>query len=195
MIGYSSLGDHEMTSELRIPADPAYIVVAKRTAAAVGSVHGLGIEALDDLTIAVAQACEILIARMRRAVGPGGLIRLAFAVEQGRLEVQIRGQKGRAATRPAPVQVEAEDLVEAEARARQEARRAAVVGRLAREAEVAARHEAMRAEAAEQAAREEAAVATELALRVMGLFVDECRYKLDQRTGGLHVRLTKFCSS
>jgi hypothetical protein len=27
---------------------------------------------------------------------------------------------------------------------------------------------------------------------MMGLFVDDCRYRVDERTGGLRVRLTKY---
>jgi hypothetical protein len=34
--------------------------------------------------------------------------------------------------------------------------------------------------------------AADMALRLMGLFVDDCRYRVDQRTGGLRVRLTKY---
>ena len=49
------------TSELRIPADPSYIVVAKRAVAGFGCVAGFGVEAIDDLVIAVAQACQSAI--------------------------------------------------------------------------------------------------------------------------------------
>jgi hypothetical protein len=38
----------------------------------------------------------------------------------------------------------------------------------------------------------EAASTTDLALRLMGLFVDDSSYRLDERTGGLRVRLTKY---
>ena len=34
--------------------------------------------------------------------------------------------------------------------------------------------------------------AHELALQLMGLFVDDCRYTVDERTGGFRVRLTKY---
>ena len=45
-------------SELRLPADREHILVAKRAAGAFGSLAGFDMDAIDDLTIAVAQACE-----------------------------------------------------------------------------------------------------------------------------------------
>jgi len=43
--------------------------------------------------------------------------------------------------------------------------------------------------------RQEVAAATDLALRLMGLFVDDHSYRVDERTGGLRVRLTKYRAS
>lgn len=156
-------------SELRIPADPAYIVVAKRAAAGFGYIAGLDIEAVDDLCIAVAQACENAISCAAAVGGQGGAqIRLGFKLQDQQLEVQVRSQCGRteevagAAPQP-PVGVEPR-------------RRAAV---------------ATHAVALDEALTGEAA-ARDLALRVMGLFVDDCRYRVDERTGGLRVRLTKY---
>jgi len=34
--------------------------------------------------------------------------------------------------------------------------------------------------------------AEEMAMRIMGLFVDDFGYRMDERTGGLRVRLTKY---
>ncbi|HWF57481.1 MAG TPA: ATP-binding protein [Candidatus Dormibacteraeota bacterium] len=148
------------TSELRLPADPAYIVVAKRAASAFAAVAGFDVEAVHDLTIAVAQACENAIACALRVGGVGaGQIRLAFTVEGTRLEVQVHSSCAR---------------------------------------EVVARAAAVRAQAVAQAVereREEVAAATDLALRLMGLFVDDHSYRVDERTGGLRVRLTKYKAS
>jgi anti-sigma regulatory factor (Ser/Thr protein kinase) len=144
------------TSELRLPADPAYIVVAKRAASAFAAVAGFDVEAVHDLTIAVAQACENAITCAERVGGVGdGQIKLTFAVEGARLEVQVQSSCSR--------------QVVAQAAARQLA-------------------------AAEAAQREagELAAATDLALRLMGLFVDDHSYRLNERTGGLRVRLTKY---
>jgi anti-sigma regulatory factor (Ser/Thr protein kinase) len=147
----------ETTSELRLPADPAYIVVAKRAASAFAAVAGFDVEAVHDLTIAVAQACENAIACTVRVGGVGvGQIRLTFIVEGERLEVQVQSSCAR--------------QVVAQAAA---ARRTAVTQVVERE-------------------RQEVAAATDLALRLMGLFVDDHSYRVDERTGGLRVRLTKY---
>ena len=41
----------------------------------------------------------------------------------------------------------------------------------------------------------ELVAATDLALRLMGLFVDDSTYRVDERTGSLRVRLTKYKAS
>jgi anti-sigma regulatory factor (Ser/Thr protein kinase) len=148
------------TSELRLPADPAYIVVAKRAASAFAAVAGFDVEAVHDLTIAVAQACENAIACAVRVGGVSeGQIRLSFTVEGTRLEVQVLSSCARE-----------------------------VVARAA-----AARQLAV-AEAGDRE-HQEVADATDLALRLMGLFVDDHSYRVDERTGGLRVRLTKYRAS
>lgn len=159
-MGYFSTGMTQTTSELRLPADPAYIVVAKRAASAFAAVAGFDVEAVHDLTIAVAQACENAIACTTRVGGAGvGQIRLSFTVEAERLEVQVQSSCTR--------------QVVAEAAA---ARRRVVAQAVERE-------------------RQEVAAATDLALRLMGLFVDDHSYRVDERTGGLRVRLTKYKAS
>ncbi len=147
------------TSELRLPADPAYIVVAKRAASAFAAVAGFDVEAVHDLTIAVAQACENAVSCAVRAGGLGvGQIRLTFVVEGARLEVQVQSSCSRQAL--------------ADATAAQQ-----------------------RAAATAELERQEVADATDLALRLMGLFVDDHSYRVDERTGGLRVRLTKYKAS
>jgi anti-sigma regulatory factor (Ser/Thr protein kinase) len=145
------------TSELRIPADPSYIVVAKRAAAGFGCVAGFGVEAIDDLVIAVAQACQNAIDVAVRAGQRGrGQIRLSFKLEDRRLEVQVRGVCAREGDPDAPCGPE---IPAADPR---------------------------------RAPERVAGSQRDLALRVMGLFVDDCRYRVDERTGGLRVRLTKY---
>jgi anti-sigma regulatory factor (Ser/Thr protein kinase) len=146
------------SSELRIPADPAYIVVAKRAVAGFGCVAGFGVEAIDDLVIAVAQACQNAITVAERAGDRNrGQIRLGFKLEGRRLEVQVRSICAKEGDPDAPCGADP----------------TAAGGRLAVE-------------------RTGANDPADLALRVMGLFVDDCRYNVDQRTGGLRVRLTKY---
>jgi anti-sigma regulatory factor (Ser/Thr protein kinase) len=142
------------TSELRIPADPSYIVVAKRAVAGFGCVAGFGVEAIDDLVIAVAQACQNAISVADSASDRGrGQIRLSFKLEDRRLEVQVRSICARDGDPDAPCGPAAGTGV---------------------------------------AAEPATAAPDDLALRVMGLFVDDCRYRVDHRTGGLRVRLTKY---
>ena len=143
------------SSELRLPAERRYVLVAKRAAAGFAAVAGLDVEALDDLVIAVAQACENAIALSERVAGPGnGQIRLVFTLAGNALEVRVRSSLSRA------------------------------------ELEAAAHRQAV---AAVQAAREvRAREAEEMAMQLMGLFVDDFGYRMYERTGGLRVRLTKY---
>jgi hypothetical protein len=162
------------TSELRIPADPQYIVVAKRAAAAFGSVAGFGVEAVDELSIAIAQACENAISLAGCVMGkPGrGQVRILFKVEQeGKLDVDVRTVFGRAEEGAAEVQ-----------RAQVEVTRRAAGTPAGLAAPAPAGREALQRQLA----------SADMALRLMGLFVDDCRYRVDQRTGGLRVRLTKY---
>ena len=142
------------TSELRLPAERRYILVAKRAVAGFAAVAGLDVEALDDLVIAVAQACENVISLTERAAGPGcGHMRLIVTLADAALQVEVRSSLTRA-------ELEA-------AAARRRAAAQAVLEARAREAE-------------------------EMALKLMGLFVDDYGYRLDERTGGMRVRLTKY---
>ncbi|HEY6538424.1 MAG TPA: ATP-binding protein [Candidatus Dormibacteraeota bacterium] len=91
-------------TELRIPADPQYIVVAKRAAAGMASVAGLGLEALDELNIAIAEACEHTIRAALAAEMADAQVRINFLVQEDALRVEVRllGAKRPARTRPAP---------------------------------------------------------------------------------------------
>ena len=135
-------------TELRVPADSRYIVVAKRCASALASVAGFDVESVDELTIAVAQACENAIDCLQRAGALAGEVRLSFKLEAKSLEVTVKSTVNR-------------------------------------DAELVAR-----ARAAQEAAS--LAASTDLALRLMGLLVDDHSYRIDERTGGLRVRLTKY---
>lgn len=144
-------------TELRLPAEREYLVVAKRTAAAVGSVAGFDMDAVDELTIAVTQAFENAIACLERSGYLTGQVRMAFKQSRRGIEVYVRST-------------------------------------VSREAELAARveAEAMLVQAAAAQERKEEQAAVDLALRLMGLFVDRSSYRVDERTGGLQVRLTKY---
>ena len=147
-------------SELRLPAQRDYIVVAKRAASAFGAVAGFDMDAIDDLTIAVSQAFENACGCLERSGFLTGQVRLAFKHENDGLEVTVRSSVNRDA--------------EIEARKAMQKRELEELERLT---------------------REEQAAATELALKVMGLFVDRSSYRVDERSGNLRVRLTKYRAS
>jgi anti-sigma regulatory factor (Ser/Thr protein kinase) len=144
-------------TELRLPADRDYIVVAKRSAAAVGSVAGFDMDAIDDLTIAVAQAMENAIGCLERSGVLTGQVRIAFKLGARGLEVNVRSTVSRDTEMEAQVRAQAE-----------------------------------RARTGTELQQVEGEAAVDLALRLMGLFVDDSSYRVDERTGGLRVRLTKY---
>ena len=155
--GYASIDMGGRVTELRLPADRDYIVVAKRSAAAVGSVAGFDMDAIDDLTIAVAQAVENAIGCLERSGVLTGQVRIAFKLSARGLEVNVRSTVSRDAEMEAQVRAQAE-----------------------------------RARTGTELQQVEGEAAVDLALRLMGLFVDDSSYRVDERTGGLRVRLTKY---
>jgi anti-sigma regulatory factor (Ser/Thr protein kinase) len=144
---------------LKLPADRAYVVVAKRTAAALATVAGFDLDAVDDLTIAVSQAFENAVVCLEESGTLRGEVRCSFKLDHQGLEVTVKTAVDRHA--------------EVEARAALQ------------------RERAMQAAAIEQQTRD-MAQATDLALRLMGLFVDDSSYRRDDKTGSLRVRLTKY---
>ena len=155
--GYAPIDMGGRVTELRLPADRDYIVVAKRSAAAVGSVAGFDMDAIDDLTIAVAQAVENAIGCLERSGVLTGQVRIAFKLGARGLEVNVRSTVSRDAEMEAQVRAQAE-----------------------------------RTRTSSELQPAEGAAAVDLALRLMGLFVDDSSYRVDERTGGLRVRLTKY---
>lgn len=82
-------------AELKLLASPDFIPTAKRTAAALGSFVGFGVEDLDDLNIAVAQACDQAIEAGIEKFGDEATLKLSFwETEQG-IEVDVQALPGR----------------------------------------------------------------------------------------------------
>ena len=78
-------------TELKLPAMDDYIVVAKRAAAALGLVVGFSLQEIDDLNIAISQACENACAAAAEKWGKGnGQLKLIFKSQPRRLEVEVR---------------------------------------------------------------------------------------------------------
>ena len=181
-------------TDLRLPADRAYAVVAKRTAGAIGAVAGLGVDEVDEVTIAVAQAFDNAIRCLESSGFLTGQVRIAFKHDRRGLEVTVRSSVNREAEIAARHEAEVAARHEAEIAARHEAEIAAGHPAHHEHHEHAVEHAVVEEQAAARAHLENAA-ATDLALRLMGLLVDQSTYQVDERTGGLRVRLTKYRAS
>ena len=187
------------TVELKIPAQGPFVVVAKRAAAALGSSAGFSLEGIDDINIAVAQACEKAIAAGDRMWGPGNAsLKLTFRLVPGGMELEVKTLQAR--------EVAADDsaLAQEAVVARRDAaalRRAAQ--QLQREV-VAERQQRIRAQAESKRLRGETgrvvlqpAVGPEgvdlddVAVNMIRLFVDELRYNVDSR-GSMRMRMVKY---
>lgn len=75
-------------AELKIPAAPAFIPVAKRVASTLGSQLGLSLMDLDELTIALAQACDSAIAASD-ALGGNAQLKLTYFATNRALVVDV----------------------------------------------------------------------------------------------------------
>jgi hypothetical protein len=75
-------------AELKIPAAPAYIPVAKRVASTLGSQLGLSLMDLDELAIALTQACDSAIAASAE-LGPNAQLKLTYFATNRALVVDI----------------------------------------------------------------------------------------------------------
>src|SRR5580693_3042175 len=69
-------------AELKIPASPAFIPVAKRVATTLGSQLGLSLVDLDELSIALTQACDSAISAAHDLGGPADLKLTYFATNR-----------------------------------------------------------------------------------------------------------------
>src|SRR5207253_5437228 len=69
-------------AELKIPATAAFIPVAKRVAVTLGGQLGLSLVDLDELSIALTQACDSAIAAARDLDGPAELKLNYFATNR-----------------------------------------------------------------------------------------------------------------
>ena len=73
--------------ELRVPADPAYLTVVRTASAGLAARLDLTLDEIEDLRIAVDEACTLLL-------GPSpdsGDLTATFRLGEGTLEVEVRG--------------------------------------------------------------------------------------------------------
>lgn len=187
----------ELVSELKIPAQAAFVMVAKRAASALGSTAGFSLEGIDDLNIAVAQACEKAIAAGDKMWGPGnGVLKLVFRMVDGGMQVDVRNLPARLASADVAA---ARREVELERRA-ESLRRTAE--RLTQEIEVERKERVRAQREAHQLTRRvkpgqpgKAGVSEadleDVAVNMIRLFVDELRYNVDSR-GSMRMRMVKY---
>ena len=189
-------------TELKIPAEALYVIVAKRAAGALASAAGFGLHDVDDLNIAVAHACEKAIAAGNRMWGPGNaMLRLTFALVDGGLEVEVKSLRNRGG-------VADEDLIRRETQLEREAEKMRrTTAALTHEVEVE-RQQRQRAELEAQRLRDATAVPAantvapegtamtgrqleDVAVNMIRLFVDDLRYNVDAR-GSMRMRMVKY---
>jgi len=87
-------------AELKLLAQPEMISTAKRTASSLGSHVGFSLEDIDELVIAVAQACESAIEAGREAWGDEATLKLTFWQNDRGLEVEVQAVQPRATALP-----------------------------------------------------------------------------------------------
>jgi serine/threonine-protein kinase RsbW len=74
--------------DLRVPADPAYLAVVRTATAGLATRLNLTLDEIEDLRIAVDEACSLLLAGRAH---PGRTLNAAFSVGNGALSVVIAG--------------------------------------------------------------------------------------------------------
>ncbi len=94
-------------AELKIPAAAAFIPVAKRVASTLGGQLGLSLMDLDELSIALTQACDSAIAAAQNLDGPADLKLTYFATNRA-LVVDVDLVSGESHLKAASVQPDPE---------------------------------------------------------------------------------------
>jgi anti-sigma regulatory factor (Ser/Thr protein kinase) len=90
-------------TELKIPAQIEFIGLAKRVATSLGGLLGFSLEEIDELSIAVTQACGSVIEAADEAWGPGATLKLGFAPTERGLAVEVDAIAPRSREALAPV--------------------------------------------------------------------------------------------
>jgi hypothetical protein len=79
----------EQLAELKVPARQEFIGLAKRVGASLGGMVGFSLEEIDELSIAVAQACGSLIEAAEEMWGPAATLKLTYSSTQGGIAVDV----------------------------------------------------------------------------------------------------------
>jgi anti-sigma regulatory factor (Ser/Thr protein kinase) len=98
-------------TELKVPAQTEFIGLARRVATSLGGLLGFNLEKIDEISIAVTQACGSVIEAAAEAWGPGATLQLSFSpTEDGLLvDVEAIAPTSREALRQVPRQQPAQD--------------------------------------------------------------------------------------
>ena len=83
------MSSEQFRTELKIPAENDFIPLAKRVAASLGALLNFTLEEVDELCIAVAQACDSTIEQSHETWGHGATLRLIYASNEKGIEVEV----------------------------------------------------------------------------------------------------------
>jgi hypothetical protein len=155
-------------AELKIHAQDDFIGLAKRVATSLGGLVGFDLEKIDELAIAVTQACGSAIEQAEDAWGPGATLKLTFSANQNAIYVDV--------DTIAPSTPEA---LEALPSALQRARRTELQGR----------------HAPAQRAQAQADIERAVAREMIRLFVDEFLPQVDTSRRQVRYRMVKYLIS
>ncbi|HEX6350762.1 MAG TPA: hypothetical protein VF160_15405 [Candidatus Dormibacteraeota bacterium] len=83
----------QFLAELKVPADPEFIPAAKRLGASLGAQLGFSLEEIDELCIAVAQACDSTIDACAEIWGDesDATMKLSYARTDRGIAVEVEG--------------------------------------------------------------------------------------------------------
>jgi anti-sigma regulatory factor (Ser/Thr protein kinase) len=76
-------------AELKVPASDEFISLAKRVATSLGVQLGFGLDEIDELAIAVVQACSGSIEAAEEMWGSGATLKLSYASTGGGIAVDV----------------------------------------------------------------------------------------------------------
>ena len=79
----------EQLAELKLPARQEFIGLAKRVGASLGGMVGFSLEEIDELSIAVAQACGSLIEAAEEMWGGAATLKLTYSSTTGGIAVDV----------------------------------------------------------------------------------------------------------
>ncbi|HYZ00142.1 MAG TPA: hypothetical protein VFA92_01480 [Candidatus Binatia bacterium] len=174
------MADRSFLAELKVPAHEDFVPVAKMVAASLGGMLGFGLEEVDELKIAVAQAFDTIQQEAEELWGANGtLLRLAYSSTGQGIAVDVEAI-GPATTTAATASPEPRP-----------AGRQLTPPATSRQAVPPAPSPAQRRALAQQQLEAERALQRDM----IRLFVDDFRQQVDSGRGQFRVRMVKYLIS